>query len=122
MLRSRPPEELPPQMTGVPKAYSAGRRREVDRRPIPLGRASPAGEPFQPCYRPPMDAESRSLSTSAGFRQTAIRKSGKPPARDGSSPCYKWPVTNYGARCAALLHLQDKTWRGGIGGAVKATC
>src|SRR5713226_5442048 len=56
MLRSRPSEELPPQMTGVPKAYSAGRRREVDRRPIPLGRASPGVHPFQPCYRPPMDA------------------------------------------------------------------
>src|SRR5713226_5433814 len=56
MLRSRPSEELPPQMTGVPKAYSAGRRREVDRRPIPLGRASPVVDPFQPCYRPPMDA------------------------------------------------------------------
>src|SRR5713226_1848725 len=57
LLRSRPSEELPPQMTGVPKAYSAGRRREVDRRPIPLGRASPVVDPFQPCYRPPMDAD-----------------------------------------------------------------
>src|SRR5262245_17052064 len=80
---------------------------------------------FQPLlFRPPMDAGWPLLSVTTRPRDDAIEER-LAPCHTAGRPFHRLaqsPFTTYGARCAALLHLQNNVWVWGIRGPVGASC